>query len=96
MLPPLRHKIGRRVGDDLCLTGWSYELDMIRDDRAAISRTVRHQIETAAQDGAFVYGTTYLTAEVAPETVDFMCAEILRGGNKVGYAPGAPTSDSTT
>jgi hypothetical protein len=74
----------QRVGNDLCITGWTYELDMIRDDRSAIARTIRHQIETAAQDGAFIYGTTYLTGEVAPETVDFMCEEILRIGSEVG------------
>jgi len=68
----------RRVGSDLCITGWTWEQDMMKDDRAAIARTVQEQVESAAQDGAFIYGTTFLTAEVAPETVDFMCEEIQR------------------
>lgn len=79
-------EIRRRVGNDLCITGWAYEQDMIHDDRPAISRTIREQIESAALDGAFIYGTTFLTGEVAPETVDFMCEQIMladtTGGTK--------------
>jgi hypothetical protein len=41
-------ELRRRVGNDLCITGWTYELDMIRNDRAAIARTIRHQIETTS------------------------------------------------
>ena len=73
-------EIRKRVGNDLCITGWTWEHDMIRDDRGAISVTVRDQIESAGRDGAFIYGTTFLTAEVSSDTVDFMCREIDRAG----------------
>ena len=76
----------RRIGNDLCVTGWTWEHDMIADDRPAIAHTVREQIESAARDGAFIYGTTFLTAEVRPETVDFMCQEILNAGSALPSA----------
>jgi uroporphyrinogen-III decarboxylase len=68
----------KRIGTDLCITGWTYELDMINDNREAISHTIRHQIETAGQEGAFIYGSTFIGADVAPETVDFMYEEVRR------------------
>lgn len=71
-------ELRKRIGTDLCITGWTYELDMINDDREAISKTIRHQIENAGQDGAFVYGSTYIGADVNPATVDFMFEEVRR------------------
>lgn len=68
----------KRVGNDLCITGWTYEMDMIKDHRDSISKTIQRQIETAGQDGAFIFGSTFLSSDVAPETVDFMCEEIRK------------------
>jgi hypothetical protein len=51
---------------------------MINDQRESISKTIRHQIETAGQDGAFIFGSSFLSSDVPPETVDFMCEEIRR------------------
>ena len=68
--------IRKRVGNDLCITGWTWEQDMIRDDRDAISRTIQDQIQRAGRDGAFIFGTTFLTGEVNPSTVDFMCSQV--------------------
>lgn len=66
------------VGKSICVYGWSPELAMIRGDRAVISRTIEQQIRDAGLDGAFIMGSTYLTNEVACETVDFFCKEVAR------------------
>jgi uroporphyrinogen-III decarboxylase len=71
-------EIRRRVGQRLCVFGWTPELAMIKSDRQAIRRAVETQIRAAGLEGAFVMGTTYLTNEVRCETVDFLCDEVLR------------------
>jgi uroporphyrinogen-III decarboxylase len=71
-------EIRKVVGQRLCVYGWSPEWAMLRDDRRAITAEVERQVREAGLDGAFVMGTTYLTAEVACETVDFFCDEVLR------------------
>jgi hypothetical protein len=59
---------------------------------SSLTKGHHNQIETAARDGAFIYGTTYVTGEVAPATVDFMCEEILRVAGQVVYSSYAPRS----
>ncbi len=66
------------VGDRLCIFGWTPELAMINDDRAEISRVVEEQMLSAGAAGPFGMSTTFLTDEVAPETVDFFCDEVVR------------------
>jgi hypothetical protein len=71
-------EVRRIVGKRICVYGWSPELAMVRGDRETIARTVERQIRVAGMDGAFVMGSTYLTCEVACETVDFFCDEVAR------------------
>lgn len=71
-------EIRRVVGQRLCVYGWSPELPMINGDKAAIARAVESQIRAAGLDGGFVMGSTYLTNEVACETVDYFASEVAR------------------
>lgn len=68
----------KRIGTDLCITGWTYEWDMIKNNREALRKTIQHQIETAGKDGAFIFGSTFISADVAPDTVVFMAEEVRR------------------
>ena len=67
----------RRVGTDLCLSGWVPELAMLYDDRDAIARHVEEQYEAAGRDGAFIFSTSMLDSSVDPDTVDFFCQKVL-------------------
>ena len=71
-------EIRRIVGKQMCVFGWTPEVEMIKGDRDAVSRTIERQINEAGLDGAFAMGSTYLTNEVACETVDFFCDEAVR------------------
>ena len=66
----------RRVGKDLCLTGWVPEMAMIRGDRDEITRCVEEQVEAAGRDGAFIFSTSMLDSSVDPDTVDFLCRKL--------------------
>lgn len=66
----------RRVGNDLCLTGWVPEMAMIRDDREEIVRCVEEQVEAAGRDGAFIFSTSMMDSSVDPDTVDFLCQKV--------------------
>ena len=66
----------RRVGNDLCLSGWVPELAMINDDRETITRHVEEQYKAAGQDGAFIFSTSMLDSSVNPDTVDFLCEKV--------------------
>ena len=63
----------RRIGNDLCLSGWVPELAMIRDDRETIRRHIEAQYDAAGRDGAFIFSTSMLDSSVNPETVDCFC-----------------------
>ena len=71
-------EIRQAVGDRFCITGWTDELEMIHDDRPAIARRVRDQIERAGAGGAFLMSTSHLVDDVSCETVDFWCREVLK------------------
>jgi len=71
--------IRKHVGDALCITGWTDELDVINDRRDAIARRTAAQMQ-AAETGPYMATTTYLTAEAPVETVDFYCREVARLG----------------
>jgi len=70
------------IGDRICLFGWSPEMAMINNNRREITRTVEHQIKSAGLDGSFAMGTTFLTGETDPETVNFYCDEIVRSNRQ--------------
>ena len=72
-------EIRRRVGDALCVTGWTHELDVIRDRREAITARTAAQLE-AARTGRYLAGSTYLTEEAPLATVEFYCREVVRLG----------------
>jgi hypothetical protein len=71
-------EIRRRVGRNVCVYGWNWELDFIEDRRDNITREVERQMRGAGADGAFVMGTTYMTSEVQLEAVDHFCREVVR------------------
>ena len=71
----------RIVGNDLCICGWNWELDMLHDDRPAITRTIEEQIRGAGADGAFIWGGPPLTVEYDPNTIHFVCDEVVRLGS---------------
>ena len=66
------------IGDRMCVFGWTPEYAMVSDNREEISTVVEAQIRDAGGNGGFVMGTTFLTADTAPETVDFFCDEVVR------------------
>lgn len=71
---------GPRTGMGSTPSVWTdIEHDMIDDDRPATARTGHEQIEPAAREGAFVYGTSFLPGEVFLETVDFYREQTLGG-----------------
>jgi len=78
-------EIRRRVGKNLCVFGWNWELDFIHDRRESITREVERQIRGAGAEGAFVMGTTYMTSEVSLGALDHFCAEVVRVSREVGY-----------
>jgi hypothetical protein len=80
-------EIRRQVGKSMCVFGWNWELDFIRDRRQNITREVERQIRSAGADGAFVMGTTYMTSEVPLGAVEHYCREVVRVSREVGYHP---------
>jgi hypothetical protein len=78
-------RVRREVGNAFCVYGWVWEMDLIQDDRAAITRTVEEQLRGAARGGAFVMGTPYMTSEVSLGAVDWLCQEVIRVSQKMGY-----------
>lgn len=79
-------RVRREIGDAFCVYGWNWELDFIQDNRQRITQEVERQIRGAGQDGGFVMGTTYLTAEARLDTIDAFCEDVLRVSREVGYA----------
>jgi hypothetical protein len=77
-------EIRRRVGRDVCVYGWNWELDFIEDRRDNITREVERQIRGAGSDGAFVMGTTYMTSEVQLGALDHFCQEVVRVSQQAG------------
>ena len=75
-------EVRKRIGNDLCITGWNWELDFINDRRANITREVERQIRGAGTDGAFIAGTTYMTSEVELGAVEHYCREVVRLGER--------------
>jgi hypothetical protein len=80
-------QVKREVGDAFCVYGWNWELDFIRDNREGITREVERQIRDAGTEGAFIMGTTYLTAEASLDAIDHFCREVIRVSGEVGYEP---------
>jgi uroporphyrinogen-III decarboxylase len=78
-------EIRRRIGKNICVYGWNWELDFINGRRGNITREVERQINGAGADGAFVMGTTYMTSEVQLEAVDHFCQEVVRVSREAGY-----------
>jgi uroporphyrinogen-III decarboxylase len=78
-------EVRRRVGGDMCVYGWNWELDFLNDKRDSITREVERQISGAGTDGAFVMGTTYMTSEAKLEAVDHFCEEVVRVSGEAGY-----------
>ena len=66
----------RRVGTDLCLSGWAPELAMLFDDRETLRWQIEDQYEAAGRDGAFIYSTSMLDSGVNPDTVEFFCQKV--------------------
>jgi uroporphyrinogen-III decarboxylase len=66
-------EIRKRVGNDLCLSGWLPELDIIQDNRDVLRKLIYGQYESAGQDGAFIFSTSMLDSSVNPETIDYIC-----------------------
>ncbi len=60
-------------------------MDFIRADYENITREVERQIRDAGRNGAFIMGTTYLTAEADLGAVAHYCHEIVRMSEEVGY-----------
>jgi uroporphyrinogen-III decarboxylase len=61
----------RGLGDRLCLIGFNNERDLIEGNRQRLASEIARQIKGAGSSGAFIVGTTILTAEVSPDHVDF-------------------------
>jgi uroporphyrinogen-III decarboxylase len=78
-------EIRQRVGNAFCVYGWNWELDFIQANYENITREVERQIQHAGRDGAFIMGTTYLTAEADLKAVEHYCHEIVRMSEEVGY-----------
>ena len=78
-------EIRRRIGKNICVYGWNWELDFINDRRENITREVERQIHGAGADGAFVMGTTYMTSEMKLEAVDHFCREVVRASREAGH-----------
>jgi uroporphyrinogen-III decarboxylase len=78
-------EIRRRVGRELCVYGWNWELDFIEDRRDNITREVERQIHGAGTEGAFVMGTTYMTSEASLGAVEHYAREVVRVSREVGY-----------
>jgi hypothetical protein len=72
----LRHLLGDRT----CLIGFNNEQDMIEGNRQALSHEIERQIQGAGRNGAFIMGTTIVTEETAPETIDYYIEEVNRLG----------------
>jgi len=74
------------VGPNFCINGWVWTSDLIMNNRPAlimnnrpaITRTVEEQIRAAADKGAFVFATPYLTEDIQSEAVDYMITEVIR------------------
>ncbi|MDO8686313.1 MAG: hypothetical protein Q7J78_06560 [Clostridiales bacterium] len=66
-------EIRNRVDNDLCISGWLTELEILKDDRESIKRHIYEQYECAGQDGAFIYSTSMSDSNVNPETIDYIC-----------------------
>jgi len=66
----------KRVGNELCLSGWLPEIAVLKDDRETIRRHIHEQYESAGTNGAFLFATSILDSNVNPETIDFVCKEI--------------------
>lgn len=77
-------EIRKRIGNDLCITGWNWELDFINNRRENITRELERQIHGAGTDGAFIAGTTYMTSEVELGAVEHYCREVVRLSPKHG------------
>ena len=73
-------KFRKMVGNRITLTGWTGELETIRNDHPAIEKRLKEQFEAAGRDGAFIFGTTYLTNETRPEAIDFFCKKGMEIG----------------
>jgi len=68
------------AGNDLCLCGWNWELDLLHGDHAAITRSIAQQIQQAGAKGAFMWGGPPLTDEYDPNVIQYMCDEVVRLG----------------
>jgi len=77
-------EVRRRVGNDMCVYGWNWELDFIHDRRDSITAEVERQVRGAGGEGAFVMGTTYMTSEVQLQAVDHFCREVVRVSRELG------------
>jgi hypothetical protein len=77
-------ELRRLLGDKICLIGFNNEQDMIRGNREALSGEIERQIQGAGRNGAFMMGTTIVTEEVLPETMDYYIETVQRLGQ---YGP---------
>jgi hypothetical protein len=73
-------ELRRILGDRTCLIGFNDEQDMIQGNRQALSGEIERQIQGAGRNGAFIMGTTIVTEETSPETMDFYIEEVQRLG----------------
>jgi uroporphyrinogen-III decarboxylase len=77
-------ELRRLLGDQICLIGFNNEQDMIQGNREALSSEIERQIQGAGRNGAFIMGTTIVTEEVLPETMDYYIETVQRLGQ---YGP---------
>ncbi len=70
----LRRLAGSR---DLCLFGWFWESDLLKENRDAIRRTLRRQYDEAGSGKPFVVATPGLTQEFGQDVVDFVLEEAM-------------------
>ena len=73
-------ELRRQLGDKICLIGFNNEQDLIQGNREALSDEIERQIQGAGRNGAFIMGTTIVTEEVAPETMDYYIETVQRLG----------------
>jgi hypothetical protein len=73
-------EIRRRLGDGICLIGFNKERDLIEGDRNALAYEIRRQMQGAGQNGAFIMGTTIVTADANVEHVDWYVKTARRLG----------------
>lgn len=73
-------EIRKRVGNKICLIGYTPENTLTAFDRAGIIGETRRQIEGAGAEGAFIAGTTIVPADVRPEALDCCFNEVRRYG----------------